>query len=66
MKVNEIEDTHEDEVRGLNVSLGYVETESNGHTVDIEGSIDPVERIKSIQRDALRYKYDNEKPMKEE
>jgi hypothetical protein len=64
MKINEIDDTHEDEVRGMNVSLGNVETESNGHKEGRVESIDLVETIKSLQRDVLSYKVDNEKLMK--
>jgi hypothetical protein len=63
MNISEIEDTHEDEVRGLNVILGDVETQSNGNREGLRGSIDMVEIIKSLQRDVLIYKEDNERFM---
>jgi len=31
MNISEIKDTYEDEVRGMNVSLGNVDTKSNGN-----------------------------------
>lgn len=64
MKICDIEDTHEDEVRGLNVNLGDVETESNGHRDGRVESVDLVETIKSQQRDALSHKADIERIMR--
>jgi len=45
-----------DEIRGLNISLGNVEIESNGHRRIVEY----VELMKSLHREVQRYRQDNE------
>jgi hypothetical protein len=44
--------------------MGNAGTESNGHGEGKEERINLVETIKSLQRDVLSYKDDNEKLMK--
>jgi len=55
---------HEDEVRGLYVSMGNEGTESNGHREGKEESMNLVETIKSLQKYVQSYKDDNERLMK--
>jgi 50S ribosomal subunit-associated GTPase HflX len=55
---------HEDEVRGLYVSMGNEGTKSNGHREGKEESMNLVETIKSLQKDVQSYKDDNERLMK--
>jgi hypothetical protein len=53
---------HEEEFRGLHVSMGNAETKSNGRREE-----EPVEwdvTMRSLQREVQRYREDNEKIMK--
>jgi hypothetical protein len=52
---------HEEEVKGLYVSMGNERTESNGHKEGKEESMNLVETIKSLLKDVQSYKDDNEK-----
>jgi hypothetical protein len=55
---------HEDDVRGLCVSMGNVRKQTNRHGEVKEQSINLVETINHIQRNFHIYKYDNERLMK--
>jgi hypothetical protein len=55
---------HEDEIRGMYVSMGNEGTNSNGHGEGKEESMNLVETIKSLQKDVQSYKVDNERLMK--
>jgi len=55
---------HEDEVKGLYVSMGNAGTKSNGHGEGKGKSMNLVETIKNLQRDVQRYKDNNERLMK--
>jgi len=55
---------HEEEDKGLYVSMGIVGIESNGHEEGKGESMNLVETIKNLQRDVQRYKDDNDRLMK--
>jgi hypothetical protein len=48
MNINEMDDTQEDEVKGMNAILGNSKAESNGNKRGITESIDMVKTIKSL------------------
>jgi hypothetical protein len=56
--------SHEEEIRGMYVHMGNEGTNSNGHGEGKEESMNLVETIKSLQRDVLSHKDDNERLMK--
>jgi hypothetical protein len=56
--------SHEEENRGMYVHMGNEGTNSNGHGEGKEESMNLMETIKSLQRDVLSHKDDNERLMK--
>jgi hypothetical protein len=52
--------SHEDEIRGLHVSMGNAETESNGHRSKVE-PVELVETMRSLQKEVQSYRVDNER-----
>jgi hypothetical protein len=55
---------HEEEIKGMYVHMVNEGTNSNGHREGKEESMNLVETIKSLQRDVLSHKVDNERLMK--
>jgi hypothetical protein len=55
---------HEDEVKGLHVSMGNVETKSNGHRSRVE-PIELVETMRSLQKEVKSYREYNERMMRD-
>jgi hypothetical protein len=49
--------SHVDEIRGLNISLGNVETKSNRHKI----RVDLADLMNNLQREVKRYRVDNER-----
>jgi hypothetical protein len=52
---------HEEEVNGININLGNVEIESNGHREGKAKNIELVETMRIPKREVLSYKADNER-----
>ena len=55
---------HEDQIKGMYVNMGNEGTNSNGHGEGKEESMNLVETITSLQKDAQSYKVYNERLMK--
>jgi hypothetical protein len=65
MRTRDMEDAqgsynHEDEIKGLHISMGNVETESNGHRSKVE-PMELVETMRSLQKEVQSYREDNER-----
>jgi predicted RNase H-like nuclease (RuvC/YqgF family) len=65
MRTREMDDAqgsynHEDEIKGLHISLGNVETESNGHRSRVE-YVKLAKTMKRLQREVKSYKEENER-----
>jgi hypothetical protein len=56
--------SHEEENKGMYVHMGIEGTNTNGHGEGKKQSMNLMETIKSLQRDVLSHKYDNDKLMK--
>jgi hypothetical protein len=56
--------SHKEEIRGMYVHMGNEGTHSNGHGEGKEEIMNLVETIKSLQRDVLSHKVDNERLMR--
>jgi len=64
MEYSQRDYNHEDEIRGVYVSMGNEGTNSNGCGEGKEESMNLVETIKSFQKDVQSYKYDHERIIK--
>jgi hypothetical protein len=55
---------HEDDIRGMYVSVGNESSNSNGHGEGNDESMNFVETLKILQNDVHSCKYDHERLMK--
>jgi hypothetical protein len=70
MRTREMDDAqgsydHEDEIKGLHISPGNAEIESNGHISRVE-YVKLVEIVKRLQREVKRHKEENERLIRDQ